>query len=62
MNSEQFKQLVEKVKIAKKLPDAIYFHKDAFADAPLELVKFIKVVAQACTFDKLQAIFCASTW
>lgn len=47
MNAEQFKQLVKKVKTAKKLPDAIYFHKDAFTDAPAELVKFIKVVAQA---------------
>ena len=47
MNAEQFKQLVKKVKIAKKLPDAIYFHKDAFTDVPAELVKFIKVVAQA---------------
>ncbi|MFU2511578.1 DNA phosphorothioation-associated putative methyltransferase [Pseudoalteromonas sp. ASV78] len=52
MNAEQFKQLVKKVKIAKKLPDAIYFHKDAFADAPAELVKFIKVVAQVLKVDK----------
>ncbi len=52
MNAEQFKQLVKKVKIAKKLPDAIYFHKDAFADAPADLVKFIKVVAQALKVDE----------
>ena len=52
MNAEQFKQLVKKVKIAKKLPDAIYFHKDAFADAPADLVKFIKVVAQALKIDE----------
>lgn len=47
MNSEQFKELVKKVKVAKKLPDAIYFHKDAFEHAPQEIVKFIKIVAQA---------------
>lgn len=52
MNAEQFKQLVKKVKTAKKLPDAIYFHKDAFTDAPAELVKFIKVVAQALKVDE----------
>jgi len=52
MNAEQFKQLVKKVKIAKKLPDAVYFHKDAFTDAPAELVKFIKVVAQALKVDE----------
>lgn len=47
MNSEQFKELVKKVKVAKKLPDAIYFHRDAFEHAPPEIVKFIKIVAQA---------------
>ncbi|MEM5549522.1 DNA phosphorothioation-associated putative methyltransferase [Pseudoalteromonas neustonica] len=52
MNAEQFKQLVKKVKTAKKLPDAIYFHKDAFTEAPAELVKFIKVVAQALKVDE----------
>ncbi|MDI4650512.1 MULTISPECIES: DNA phosphorothioation-associated putative methyltransferase [Pseudoalteromonas] len=52
MNAEQFKQLVKKVKTAKKLPDAIYFHKDAFTEAPVELVKFIKVVAQALKVDE----------
>ncbi|WP_100913677.1 DNA phosphorothioation-associated putative methyltransferase [Pseudoalteromonas spongiae] len=47
MNAEQFKELVKKVKVAKKLPDAIYFHKDAFAHAPLELKKFVEIVAKA---------------
>ncbi|MCZ2723589.1 DNA phosphorothioation-associated putative methyltransferase [Marinomonas sp. 15G1-11] len=47
MNAEQFKLLIKQVKTAKKLPDAIYFHKDAFIDVPADLVKFIKVVAQA---------------
>ncbi|MDE3271799.1 DNA phosphorothioation-associated putative methyltransferase [Pseudoalteromonas sp. G4] len=47
MNAEQFKELVKKVKVAKKLPDAIYFHKDAFSHAPLELKKFVDIVAKA---------------
>ena len=54
MNSEQFKQLVKKVQVAKRLPDAVYFHKDAFNDAPLELVKFIKVVAKALKIEDEQ--------
>ncbi|MBE0364124.1 hypothetical protein PULV_a1690 [Pseudoalteromonas ulvae UL12] len=52
MNAEQFKELVKQVKIAKKLPDAIYFHKDAFDDVPNELAKFIKIVAQALKIEE----------
>lgn len=52
MNAEQFKELIKKVKTAKKLPDAIYFHKDAFGDAPIELTKFIKIVAKALKIEE----------
>lgn len=47
MNAEQFKDLVKQVKVGKKLPDALYLHKDAFSALPPVLAKFIKVVATA---------------
>lgn len=47
MNAEQFNQLVKKVDIGKKLPDAIYLHKDAFGHIPASLSKFIEIVAKA---------------
>ncbi|WP_462158651.1 hypothetical protein [Pseudoalteromonas sp. GB56] len=47
MNAEQFKSQVKQIKVGKKLPDAIYFHKDAFSHAPEPLIKFISLVAKA---------------
>ena len=47
MNAEQFKELVKSLEIGKKLPDAIYFHKDAFLEVPQALTQFINVVAKA---------------
>jgi DNA phosphorothioation-associated putative methyltransferase len=47
MNSEKFNELVKQVKTGKKLPDAIYLHKDAFSALPPVLAKFIGVVANA---------------
>ncbi|WP_052748958.1 DNA phosphorothioation-associated putative methyltransferase [Arsukibacterium ikkense] len=47
MNAEQFKDLVKQVKVGKKLPDAIYLHKDAFSALPPILTKFVQVVATA---------------
>jgi len=47
MNAEQFKGLVKSITVGKKLPDAIYFHKEAFAEAPNALTQFITVVAKA---------------
>lgn len=47
MNAEQFKELVKQAGAGKKLPDAIYLHKDAFSALPPILAKFISVVATA---------------
>ncbi len=47
MNAEEFKALVKQIKVGKKLPDAIYFHKDAFSELTPQLSKFIDVVAKA---------------
>jgi DNA phosphorothioation-associated putative methyltransferase len=51
MNAEQFKGLVNSLNIGKKLPDAIYFHKDTFNEVPEALSKFIKIVAKALKID-----------
>lgn len=47
MNAEQFNHLVKQASAGKKLPDAIYLHKDAFSALPPLLAKFIGVVATA---------------
>lgn len=47
MNAEQFNHLVKQATAGKKLPDAIYLHKDAFSALPPLLAKFIGVVATA---------------
>jgi len=52
MNATQFKELVKTLTIGKKLPDAIYFHKDAFSDTPEILTKFILLIAQALKIDE----------
>ncbi|TRX56698.1 DNA phosphorothioation-associated putative methyltransferase [Thalassomonas sp. M1454] len=51
MNAEQYKKLVKQTSIGKVLPDAIYFHKDYFNEAPPLLIKFIKVVANALKIE-----------
>ncbi len=51
MNAEQFQELVKSIKVGKKLPDAIYFHKDAFTEVPAALSKFITIVAKALKVD-----------
>jgi len=51
MDAVKFKQLVKAVTIGKKLPDAIYFHRDAFEQAPVNLTKFIVAVAKALKVD-----------
>lgn len=47
MDAEKFAHLVNSTKVGKQLPDAIYFHKDAFQSAPEPLVKFIYLIAKA---------------
>jgi len=47
MNSEKFNELIKQVRTGKKLPDAIYLHKDAFSALPPLLARFIGVVASA---------------
>jgi DNA phosphorothioation-associated putative methyltransferase len=47
MNAEKFTELVKQASAGKKLPDAIYLHKDAFSALPPVLAKFISVVATA---------------
>jgi hypothetical protein len=51
MNAEQFKGLVNSLEIGKKLPDSIYFHKEAFSEVPETLSQFIKVVGKALKID-----------
>jgi DNA phosphorothioation-associated putative methyltransferase len=47
MNAADFSKLVKQVTAGKKLPDAVYLHKDAFSALSPLLAKFIKVVAAA---------------
>jgi len=47
MNAEKFNELIKQVNAGKKLPDALYLHRDAFTDLPPVLAKFIGVVATA---------------
>ncbi|MFC4654057.1 DNA phosphorothioation-associated putative methyltransferase [Rheinheimera marina] len=47
MNASLFNQLVMQVHAGKKLPDAIYIHKDAFNALPPVLAKFVSVVSTA---------------
>lgn len=47
MNAEKFNGLIKQVSAGKKLPDAIYLHRDAFTALPPVLAKFISVVATA---------------
>ena len=47
MDAQLFKKLVKEIKVGKKLPDAIYLHKDAFDELPNTLNGFIPAVAKA---------------
>lgn len=47
MNAERFKKLVNSVDVGKKLPDAIYFHRNLLTTLPDELSNFIPLVAKA---------------
>ncbi|MHA2938001.1 DNA phosphorothioation-associated putative methyltransferase [Vibrio sp. RC27] len=47
MDFQVFKSLVEQIKVGKRLPDAVYLHKDALGAAPDQLQRFIPAVAQA---------------
>ncbi|WP_438863894.1 DNA phosphorothioation-associated putative methyltransferase [Neptunicella sp.] len=51
MNAQQFAELAKQVKVGKRLPDAIYFHKEAFKDTPPILVKVINNIAKALKID-----------
>ncbi len=47
MDFQLFKSLVDEIKIGKRLPDAIYLHRDAMVAIPEPLQKFIPAVAKA---------------
>jgi DNA phosphorothioation-associated putative methyltransferase len=47
MNEQLFLDFVEQIRIGKRLPDAIYLHKDAFSSLPEKLVTFIFSVGKA---------------
>ncbi|WP_371187840.1 DNA phosphorothioation-associated putative methyltransferase [Thalassotalea maritima] len=51
MDAKLFSELVAQIKVGKKLPDSIYFHKDAFKDTPQVLVKVIQNIAKALKID-----------
>ncbi|MCG9730817.1 DNA phosphorothioation-associated putative methyltransferase [Shewanella sp. Isolate13] len=51
MNAEIFNELVKNTKIGKKLPDAIYLHKDSLDRIDLTLKQFITAVGQALKID-----------
>lgn len=54
MNQDLFKSSVAKIKVGKKLPDAIYLHKDAFSSLPDNLKQFIPAVAKAIKLEDEQ--------
>lgn len=47
MDEELFLSLVSEIKLGKRLPDAIYLHKDAFSSLPDKLISFIFSVGKA---------------
>ncbi|WED22802.1 DNA phosphorothioation-associated putative methyltransferase [Vibrio sp. JC009] len=47
MNQELFSSLIKQVNIGKKLPDAVYLHRDALEAVPDKLAQFIPAVAKA---------------
>jgi len=51
LDHQKFKSLVASVSVGKKLPEAIYIHKDAFQNLDEELIKFINVISKALKVD-----------
>ena len=51
MDFSYFTQLVSEIKIGKKLPGAVYIHRDAVAYIPEPLMKFALIVAKALKID-----------
>ncbi len=47
MDFQLFKSLVDGIKVGKRLPDAVYLHRDAMVAIPEPLQKFIPAVANA---------------
>ena len=47
MDFQLFKSLVDEIKVGKRLPDAVYLHRDAMVAIPEPLQKFILAVANA---------------
>jgi hypothetical protein len=47
MDAVLYSQLVNEVKIGKKLPDAIYIHESAFDEIPTKLATLINAVGKA---------------
>ncbi|SBS61736.1 hypothetical protein VAT7223_00807 [Vibrio atlanticus] len=54
MDCKLFKQLVKNIEVGKKLPDAIYIHKDAMEAIPNQLQKFVIAVAKAVSLPDEQ--------
>lgn len=52
MNATQFQELVSKMPIGKKLPDANYLHKAGFCEIAPELALFIHAVANALKINE----------
>ncbi|CAH7141994.1 conserved hypothetical protein [Vibrio chagasii] len=51
MNEELFAELVAQIEVGKKLPDAVYLHKDALNALPNVLTQFIPAVAKAVSLE-----------
>jgi DNA phosphorothioation-associated putative methyltransferase len=52
MDAQQFTDLVHDLPLGKKLPDAIYLHKEAFSEVQQTLANFVNAVATALKIDK----------
>ncbi|WP_435237542.1 DNA phosphorothioation-associated putative methyltransferase [Psychromonas sp. PT13] len=52
MDAQLFAKLVKQITVGKKLPDAIYIHKDAFTAIPDTLKGFIPAVAKALKVEE----------
>lgn len=52
MNEQQYFDLVKQIAVGKELPDAVYFHKDAFDMSPEPLVKVIVNIAKALKIEE----------
>ena len=51
MDYQKFKSLVDSVSIGKKLPEAIYIHKDTFQSIDEQLIHFINAISKALKVD-----------